>query len=220
MSRQSLSLSAVVHNYLISHTVKACTVKQELRQRTSDLAESNMQISPEQGQFMAVLARLISAKKVLEIGTFTGYSSLCVAEVLPEDGQLIACDVSETWTNIAKEYWQMANVADKIDLRLGQAITTLKKLIEDGNSQTFDMVFIDADKINYKNYYELSLKLLRQGGAIMIDNVLWGGKVADSAITDKETLAIREFNDFIFNDTRVKMCMLPLSDGVTLAYKA
>ncbi|ODN41919.1 O-methyltransferase [Piscirickettsia litoralis] len=223
MIGSSLAFTAQLQDYLISRSVNDSAIKRQLREYTAQHVDKNLQISPEQGQFLAVIAMLIGAQRIIEIGTFTGYSSLCLAETLPENGQLISCDVSEEWTEIAKTYWEKAGVSDKIDLRLAPATETLQQLISESEtineSEAFDLVFIDADKINSQVYYELALQLVRQGGVIIIDNVLWGGKVMDESITDERTIAIREFNDSIIHDQRVKVTMLPLGDGMTLVYK-
>ncbi len=178
-----------------------------------------MQISPEQGQFMALLVQLIGAKKTLEIGVFTGYSALVVAQALPEDGQVIACDVSEEYTAIALSYWQKANVARKIDLRISPALDTLDGLIAAGESGTFDFAFIDADKSNYDNYYERALQLIRPGGLIAVDNTLWYGRVADPDVQDNRTQRIRALNEKVQGDKRVNMSLVPIGDGLLLAVK-
>ena len=178
-----------------------------------------MQISPEQGSFLAFLVKVLRAKKTLDIGVFTGYSSLVVADSLPNDGVVIACDTSEEWTNIAQKYWSEAGVNNKIRLELAPALRTLDKLIENGEPGTFDFSFIDADKINYQNYLERSLTLLKPGGVIAIDNVLWGGKVLDKHDNEPATRAIRKFNEKLKNDDRVLISMVPIGDGLTLAFK-
>ncbi len=177
-----------------------------------------MQISSDQGKLMALLVRLMRAKKAIEVGVFTGYSSLSVALALPEDGRLIACDVSEEYTTIARKYWQLAGVADKIDLRIAPAIETLDQLLQD-QAETFDFAFIDADKGNYANYYDRIFSLIRSGGLILIDNVLWSGRVADKTDDDKITNTIRAFNAKIAQDDRVFATILPIADGLTLALK-
>jgi predicted O-methyltransferase YrrM len=180
---------------------------------------SIMQISPEQGQFMGLLVKLLKAKKTLDIGVFTGYSSLVIALALPEDGKVIACDRDPESTAIARRYWQAAGVEPKIDLRLAPALETLEQLIAEGEAGSVDFAFIDADKRNYSNYYERALTLLRPGGVVAIDNVLWSGSVADPEVTDNRTIAIREFNQKLHQDSRVEISMLPLADGLTLAMK-
>jgi predicted O-methyltransferase YrrM len=178
-----------------------------------------MQISPEQGQLMAFLIELTAAEKTLEIGVYTGYSSLVVALALPETGRITACDINTETTSIAQEFWKKAGVAHKIDLKLAPALETLENLIKQNLSNSFDFIFIDADKKNYLNYYEHSLRLLRPGGLILVDNVLWGGRVADSNSHDKQTLAIRAFNQAIYQDKRISMCLIPIGDGLTLIRK-
>ena len=183
------------------------------------MPERGMQISPDQGQFMAMLAGILEARRILEIGVFTGYSSLCFALNLPEDGQLVALDESEEWTRVARRYWNEAGVANKIDLRLGPALATLENLIAGGESGKFDIAFIDADKTNYAHYYERSLELVRRGGLIIFDNMLWGGRVTQAESKDEDTEAIRVMNAKLHKDTRVCVSMLSVGDGVTLARK-
>jgi len=190
-----------------------------LREETAKLPLARMQVAPEQGQFMGLLARLINARYALEIGVFTGYSSLAVAEALAADGKLVACDVSAEWTDIARRYWQEAGVADKIELRLAPATETLATLLDQGWAERFDMAFIDADKQEYLHYYEQALRLVRPGGLILVDNVLWSGKVADPSVQDQTTRSIREFNARLRDDERIWLSMLPVADGLTLAMK-
>ena len=178
-----------------------------------------MQISPEQGQFMALLAEAIAAHRYLEIGVFTGYSALAVALALPGDGRVVACDNNAAWTAVAQRYWREAGVAERIELRLGDAATTLRELIAEGAAGGFDFAFIDADKENYDTYYEQTLKLLRRGGLMAIDNVLWFGKVADPRARDRDTLALRRLNAKLRDDARIGLSMLPVGDGITLARK-
>ena len=219
MSSSVLPYSIELRNYLLEKGLDENPVLKRLREETENHPFALMQICPEQGALMANLVRLISAKKAIEVGTFTGYSALAVALALPEDGYLLACDISEEFTSIGKPYWEEAGVSENIDLQIAPAVETLKSKIEDGESNTYDFAFIDADKINYLNYYELCLDLIRSGGVIAIDNVLWGGSVIDSARTDDDTKAIREINDFIVSDKRVNISMIPVGDGVTLAVK-
>ena len=219
MSSSVLPYSIELRNYLWEKGLDENPVLKRLREETENHPFALMQICPEQGALMANLVRLISAKKAIEVGTFTGYSALAVALALPEDGYLLACDISEEFTSIGKPYWEEAGVSENIDLQIAPALETLKSKIEDGESNTYDFAFIDADKINYLNYYELCLDLIRSGGVIAIDNVLWGGSVIDSAITDEDTKAIREINDFLVSDKRVYISMIPVGDGVTLAVK-
>src|SRR5215475_6795392 len=178
-----------------------------------------MAVSPMQGQFMALLARLIGAVKTLEVGVFTGYSSLCTALALPANGRIVACDVSEEWTLVARRYWAAAGVSDKITLRLAPAVETLDALLGAGEAGTFDFAFIDADKPSYDNYYERALKLVRRGGLIIFDNMLWSGKVADPSVQDANTVALRALNEKLHHDERVFMSLLPLRDGISLAIK-
>ena len=219
MGKKNIGLSDRVYQYLLSVSLKETEVLSKLREETAKLPASNMQISPDQGQFMGLLVQLIGAEKTLDIGVFTGYSSLVVALALPADGKVIACDIDEKSTAIADRYWKMAGVADKIDLHLAPALETLDSLITAGEGGSFDFAFIDADKRNYPNYYERALELLRPGGLIAVDNVLWSGRVADPEDTDKRTIAIREFNQKLHKDQRVKISMLPVADGLTLAMK-
>ena len=219
MSKQTLGLENNIYQYLLSVSIRESEVLTRLREETASHPRNIMQISPEQGQFMALLVQLMGAKKALEIGVFTGYSSLVVAASLPPEGKMVACDVSEEYTSIARHYWQQAGVANKIDLRIAPAIETLDKLIAAGEVNTFDFAFIDADKSNYDNYYERALQLVRPGGLIAIDNVLWSGQVADSEIQDNRTNKIRALNEKIHQDERVTISLVPIGDGVTLARK-
>jgi len=220
MAARTLELNDRVYKYLQDHSLREPPVLARLRAETASMAEANMQISPEQGQFIALLIELTGARKTLEVGTFTGYSALAVALALPAGGQVIACDISEAFTAIGRRYWAEAGVADKIDLRLGPAVETLDALLrEAGAAGSFDFAFIDADKNNYGLYYERCLSLLRPGGLIAVDNVLWGGAVADPSKTDEETTAIRALNEKIHRDTRVSISLVPIGDGVMLARK-
>jgi predicted O-methyltransferase YrrM len=194
-------------------------VMRELRERTSSLTMAAMQITAEQGSFMGLLVKLMGARRILEIGTFTGYSALSMARALPADGKLIASDVSEEWTAIAREFWRKAEVADRIALILKPGRDVIADLLAKGEAGSFDMMFIDADKSNYDHYYEGGLELLRAGGLMMIDNVLWGGDVADLSKTDADTSALRALNAKIRADTRVDFSMVPIGDGVTLVRK-
>ncbi|MEH2156933.1 class I SAM-dependent methyltransferase [Nostoc sp.] len=219
MPKQSIGLDNQLYNYLLSVSLREPEILEKLRQETANHPRSGMQISPEQGQFMSLLVQLIGAKKTLEVGVFTGYSSLSVALALPPDGKIIACDVSEEFTAIARRYWQEAGVADKIDLRLAPALETLDQLLATGQAETFDFAFIDADKENYDGYYERSLQLVRPGGLIAIDNVLWSGQVADEQNQDESTQAIRALNEKLHHDKRVTLSLVPIADGLTLAIK-
>ncbi len=216
MSRETINLTNELYQYVLENTLREDDSLRELRDRTATMEVASMQISPEQGQFMALLVQLLGAKRIVEVGVFTGYSSLCMARALPQDGQLIACDVSEEWTSIARSYWERAGVADKIDLRLAPAIETLQTLIDIGEGGSFDIAFIDADKESYDAYYEACLALLRRNGLIMIDNTLWSGRVADPDASDPDTDALRKLNAKIHQDERVDQILLPLADGLTL----
>ncbi|GET38199.1 class I SAM-dependent methyltransferase [Microseira wollei] len=219
MSKKTLGLENQLYNYLLSSSLREPEILRQLREETANHPYARMQIAPEQGQFMALLVQLLGAKKTLEVGVFTGYSSLCVALAVPKDGKVIACDISEEYTAIARRYWEIAGVADKIDLRIAPAWETLDKLLAEGEAGTFDFAFIDADKGNYEGYYERALQLIRPGGLIAVDNVLWGGRVADSQVQDSSTQAIRDFNKKLHQDQRVTLSMVPIADGLTLALK-
>lgn len=220
MGKKTLNLSDDLYDYLLKVSLRDNTIHKELRDETNTLEMSRMQISADQGQFMQLLLKLINAKRVIEIGTFTGYSALLMAEVLPDDGELVACDISEEWTDMGKHFWKEAGVDHKITLLLAPAIDTLeKRLLADGQAGSFDAAFIDADKQNLKPYYENCLKLIRPGGLIMLDNVLWGGSVIDPEQMDDNTRAIREMNEFLTNDERVDISLVPIGDGLTLARK-
>ena len=218
MARRTLDLDDRLYDYLLKFGVRESDLLKELRTETSKLSGAGMQIGADQGAFMHQLIGLMGAKRALELGTFTGYSSICVASALPVDGKMICCDVSEEYTAIARKYWKRAGLDNKIELRLGPGVATLDGLLA-ANEPPFDFVFIDADKPNYSNYYERALKLLRTGGLIAIDNVLWGGDVADPAKHDEDTDAIRALNEKISRDERVTLSMIPLGDGLTLARK-
>jgi predicted O-methyltransferase YrrM len=223
MANRSIGLSEELHDYLMGVGVREPEVMRRLRDETAAIPQHDMQIAPEQGAFMSLLVRAIGARRCLEIGTFTGYSSTAVALALPPDGLLVCCDVSREWTDIARRAWTDAGVAERVELRIGPALETLDAMLADGpdgsagEAGTFDFAFIDADKGNYDNYYERCLQLVRPGGLIAIDNVLWSGKVADSSVTDETTSLMRALNAKIAADERVDVSMLPLADGLTLA---
>ncbi|MEX2648478.1 MAG: class I SAM-dependent methyltransferase [Alphaproteobacteria bacterium] len=219
MSPRTIGLPGPLYDYLLSVSSREPVVLAELRAETAKMQWAQMQIGPDQGQFMRLLVELIGARRTIEVGVFTGYSSLSVALGLPDDGRVIACDVSEEWTAIARRYWKKAGVAHKIDLRLAPATDTLDALIKEGKAGTFDFAFIDADKENYDGYFERCLTLLRAGGLIAIDNVLWDGAVIDPAKTDADTQAIRALNKKLHKDERVSLSMVPVGDGLTLARK-
>ncbi len=219
MASQTLNLSPELLAYLREHGLRESPVQAELRAATARLPEGVMQMAPEQGQFLALLLRLMGARRVLEIGTFTGYGTLWLAGALPEDGQIVTCDRSTEWTDLARPYWERSGLASRITLRLGDARKTLAALQEAGEAETFDFAFIDADKTNYEAYYEACLTLVRPGGLIAIDNTLWGGAVIDPRATDPDTEAIRRLNRKIRDDERVEVAMVPVGDGVTLAMR-
>jgi predicted O-methyltransferase YrrM len=219
MSRRTWGIDERVRKYLLDHSLREPPVAAELRAATAQLPYAGMQISPEQGQLMALLVQAIGARRAIEIGTFTGYSALWVALALPADGRLVCCDVSAEWTAVGKPYWKKAGVAGKIDLRIAPAMETLDGLLADGGAGTYDFAFIDADKTGYDGYYERCLVLLRPGGLIGIDNVLWGGDVADPRKRSADTLALRALNKKLHGDARVSLSMLPVGDGLTLALK-
>lgn len=217
MSPRSIGLSDDLYAYLLEVSLRELPLLARLRAETAELYGVQMQISPEQGQFMALLAELTGARRVLEIGTYTGYSALVVALALPEDGRVVTCDVDEDYTRVARRYWAEAGVAGRVDLRLAPAIRTLDGLIAEGAREDFDFAFIDADKENYEGYYERCLALVRPGGLIAVDNVLWSGRVADAQADDADTRAIRAFNARLHTDERVSLSLVPIGDGLTLA---
>lgn len=219
MSNKTLCITEELYNYMLTVSLREPDVLRELRHETALDEHANMQIAPEQGQFMALLVKMIGARKTLDIGVFTGYSSLCIGLTLPKDGRVVACDVNREWTDTAKRYWQKAGVADKIELRLAPARQTLEELLAEGAAASFDFAFIDADKISYDQYYEYCLKLIRPGGLIAIDNVLWDGAVADETVDDPDTMAIRDLNKKIHSDSRVEISLVPIADGLTLTRK-
>lgn len=219
MSRRTLDLSDTLYDYLLQHGVRESAPARALRESTGRMPMARMQISPEQGALLALLVRLIGARRTLEVGTFTGYSALVVAEALPADGRIVACDVSEEWTRIARAAWEQAGVADRIDLRLAPANETLETLLRAGEAGSYDFLFIDADKEGYDGYYERGLELLRSGGLVAVDNVLWNGSVVDPARQDADTRAIRALNEKVHGDARVDMVLAPIGDGLTLARK-
>ncbi len=215
MSTRSFLIPDPLYDYVADTWIRDVPVLAELRDETAKMEEGRMQISPEQGQFMAMLVKLMGVKKILEVGVFTGYSSTVTALALPDDGHIVACDVSEEFTAIARKYWRKAGVENKIELRIAPAIDTLDNLLKEGAK--FDFCFIDADKPNYAGYFERAVKLVRSNGLIAIDNVLWHGEVADASNQSRETNAIREINKMVANDPRVEACLLPIGDGLTLA---
>jgi O-methyltransferase len=219
MSTRTLTLTDEIRAYLVQHTLREPPVFTALRAETAQMENASLQISPEQGQFMALLVELLGARRALEIGTFTGYSALCVASALPADGRLICCDVSKEWTDIARRYWTAAGVADRIDLRLGPALATLDDLLAGGAAGSFDFAFIDADKGNYDNYYERVLRLLRPGGLVTLDNALSAGRVVQPGPDDASACAVAALNHKLQQDDRVSISLVPIGDGLMLARK-
>jgi len=219
MSSRTISVDDALYDYILRVSLRESDVLSRLRAETRALPDARMQISPEQGQLMTLLARLIGATRAIEIGIYTGCSTICVASALPPTGTLVACDMSEEWTAIARRYWAEAGVADRIDLRLAPALDTLDALIAEGGAGTYDLVFIDADKREYADYYERALTLLRPGGLICVDNVLWGGSVVDPAKQSDDTKAIHAFNETLHADDRIELSLVPIGDGLTLARK-
>jgi predicted O-methyltransferase YrrM len=219
MSNKTITLTPAIYRYLLDVSLREPEVLQRLRAHTAGIPYATMQIAPEQGQLLALLVQLSRARRAIEVGVFTGYSALAVALALPADGRLIACDINEQWTAIARHYWQEAGVAENIKLCLAPALQTLDALLAEGQAGSFDFAFIDADKDNYILYYERLLQLLRPGGLIAVDNVLWDGKVADPADQEADTVAIRAFNEHVRKDGRVMLSLVPVGDGLTLALK-
>ncbi|MFD2112695.1 O-methyltransferase [Thiorhodococcus fuscus] len=219
MTNRTIQMDERLQGYVFAHSVRDTDVKRRLREVTASLSESGMQIAPEQGQLMALLVELIGARRIIEVGTFTGYSALCMAEAMPADGTLICCDLSEEWTGIARQFWREAGIEERIDLRLGPALETLDALLAQGLEGQLDMAFIDADKLNYSHYFERCLRLLRPGGLMLFDNTLWGGHVADPDDQEAATQAIRALNDGLLEDDRVTLSLVPIGDGLTLVRK-
>ncbi|MDE2070493.1 MAG: class I SAM-dependent methyltransferase [Gammaproteobacteria bacterium] len=219
MSNRTISMTDSLYEYLLQVSLREPPILQRLRAETVKLPQHGMQISPEQGQFMRLLVRMLGASRCIEVGVFTGYSSLSVALALPDDGHILACDVSAEYTAVARRYWQEAGVEKRITLHLAPALDTLEGLLKRGEQGRYDFAFIDADKGNYLNYYERIIRLLRPGGVIAVDNVLWDGAVIDKKDKSKDTVAIREFNLALHKDQRIELSMVPIGDGLTLARK-
>jgi len=219
MSRTTIHVDDQLLDYIREVSVRESELTRQLREETGELEMAQMQVSPEQGQLMRLLAQVLGTNKAIEIGTFTGYSAICVAEAMPEEGRLVTCDVEEEWTAIAERYWERAGLEDRIELHVRPAAETIDALLEQGEAATFDFAFIDADKENYDRYYEGCLDLLRPGGLVGIDNTLWFGRVADPGVTDEKTEAIRALNDKIADDERVDPSLVPIGDGLMLARK-
>ena len=219
MSNRTLQIDDRLYAYLTEVSLRELPVLADLRKETATLAMASMQIAPEQGQFMAFLIKLMGAERCLEVGSFTGYSALVCAMALPAQGRLIALDSSEEWTDIARRYWRTAGVDAKIELRLGLAAESLRDLLDSGERGSFDFMFIDADKTGYRTYFDLGLELLRPGGVMAFDNVLWGGRVADPRVSDEDTVAIRELNRFLLELPDIDLSLVPIGDGLTLVRK-
>lgn len=220
MSIGNQFISPELYEYILANTLREDDLGRDLREETARLPESNMQISPDQGQFMGMLVKLMDATRIVEVGVFTGYSSLCMARAMRDGGSLVACDVSVDYTDVARRYWARAGVADRIDLRIGPAVETLDGLIREGRAESFDLAFIDADKENYPGYYERCLSLLRSGGLLLLDNILWSGRVADPADTGSRTSILRDLNAEVGRDGRVAgVTLLPVADGLLMARK-
>ncbi|HEV7164622.1 MAG: class I SAM-dependent methyltransferase [Gammaproteobacteria bacterium] len=219
MSNRTIVMNDPLYEYLLGASLRDLPLLKRLREETAKHPRAQMQISPEQGQFMQLLTKLMGARRCIEVGVFTGYSSLCVALALPADGRILACDVSEEFTSVARRYWKEAAVEQKIELKLAPALETLDGRLKAGEAGSYDLAFIDADKSNYSGYYERILKLLRPGGLVLVDNVLWDGAVIDKADKSADTVAIRAFNEALLRDERVDISLLPVGDGLTLARK-
>ena len=217
MSNRTIGVSDALAAYVVEVGTREPDVLTRLREETAAIPQHGMQVAPEEGAFLAMLVELTGARRCIEVGTFTGYSSTAVALALPEDGRLVCCDVSEEWTSVARRYWAEAGVAGKVDLRIGPAADTLDGLLADGEEATYDFAFVDADKAGYDGYYERLLRLVRPGGLIALDNTLWSGKVIEPDSDDKDTRAIRALNAKLADDDRVSLSLVPIADGVTLA---
>ena len=217
MANTTIGISDELAAYIVKVGTREPEVLARLRDETAEIPQHGMQIAPEEGAFLAMLVELTGARRCIEVGTFTGYSSTAVALALPEDGQLVCCDVSEEWTSLARKYWVEAGVADKIDLRVAPAAETLDQLLADGGHAAYDFAFVDADKTGYDGYYERLLRLVRPGGLIAFDNTLWGGAVLERDAQDADTRAIQALNSKLADDERITLCLLPVADGVTLA---
>ncbi|MCE2530575.1 MAG: class I SAM-dependent methyltransferase [Acidimicrobiia bacterium] len=214
-------ISPELYEYILATSLREDDLGRDLREVTARLPESNMQISPDQGQFMGMLVKLMDATRIIEVGVFTGYSSLCMARAMRDEGTLVACDISVEYTDVARRYWARAGVVDRIDLRIGPAIETLDGLIREGRAGEFDLAFIDADKGNYPGYYERCLSLLRSGGLMILDNILWSGRVVDPADTGRQTSILRDLSAYVGRDSRVvDTTLLPVADGLLMARKA
>ena len=216
MSSRTTPLTDELHRYLLANSLRESDTARALRKYTLTLPEHNMQIAPEQGQFMQMLARLMGATSYIDVGVFTGYSALVMAEVLGENARILACDESDTWTRIARDYWQQAGVDGRIELALAPALETLRHRLNQGEADQWDIAFIDADKSEYTAYYEACLRLIRPGGLILVDNTLWHGQVTQEDTEDPDTLAIQRFNEYLQEDDRIDLSLVPIGDGLTL----
>lgn len=219
VGKKTINLNEELYSYLLEVSLREPKLAYELRMESEKMLASALQSPPEESQFISLLIKLINAKRIIEIGTFTGYTTLLMANQLPENGRIIACDIDEKWVNIGKKYWEAAGVANKIDVSIGPAIDTMNQLIKDGFMNSFDFIFIDADKENYLNYYTLARKLIKIGGTIGVDNVLWNGAVLNKSNNSKEVQSIRSLNEWIYNDEDFDISILPIGDGLTLAYR-
>lgn len=219
MTTRTLNLDDSLYQYLLDVSLRDSPVKARLRAETANLPMSRWQVAPEQGQFLALLVRLTGAKRILEIGTFTGYSALCMAEALPEGGHILCCDLPGEYNDIARRYWREAGIDSRVELSLGPALATLESLLDEGRLGSFDLVFIDADKASYSAYLEHALTLLRQGGLVVFDNVLWSGRVLEVNPTSADTLSIQQLNKSLKMDRRVDYSLVPIGDGMSLCRK-
>ncbi len=219
MSRKTIALTDELLRYLLSISHDEPPLFTRLREETADYPDAEMQIAPEQGRFLSLLVKLSGARHILELGTFTGYSTLWMAIALPPHGRIVTCDADRKWTEIARRYWKDARVENRVELHVGSALDTLDRLLAEGHERRFDLVFIDADKENYIGYYEYALRLLKPGGLVAVDNVLWSGKVIEADMQDADTMAIRAFNEHVKNDSRITLSVVPIGDGLTLAVK-
>ncbi len=219
MSKNPVSYDEKMYQYIKSVSLRESEQLRLLGEATQAMEQANMQISPDQGQFMAMLVKLMNARCIVEVGTFTGYSALAMAQALPDDGRLIACDISREWTSAGQIYWEQAGVADRIDLRIGPALETMDELLNEGLAGSVDLIFIDADKGNYQRYYERGIELLKTNGLIVVDNVFWDGAVIDDRNQEEDTVSIRNMNQIICRDQRVDISMIAIGDGLFLARK-
>lgn len=219
MANQTIVMNDALYDYMLSVSLREHEVLRDLRERTAKMSTGGMQIAPEQGQFMAMLVQILGAKKTLDVGVFTGYSSTVVAMALPDDGHVVGLDTNKEWTKMAQQAWKAASVAHKINLKLGYAVDSLKELLEQGEEDSFDFAFIDADKQSYDAYYELCLKLLRVGGVMALDNMFQDGKVLNAESEAEQVKIVDALNKKILSDSRVNVSLLPIADGLTLVVK-